>query len=206
MHSGATHGWLSQVRSPPHPDPLLVGARATARRPGRGLMARRRRSPSLSPRRGEGARRADEGVPHQPWPHAQPDRAPLRRHATRTATRRIRYRRRTARRGPPGRSRSRGCTICAREQPPIEPADEGRHREEARRRHAQHVADEEADSQDDALEQRIQINGFKSRRSDTGPAGPAGPSSSPAALCRFRGRSGPSRGSSWRAASTPRPR
>jgi hypothetical protein len=50
------------VRRPPHPGPLPVGARATAWRPGRGLTAWPRHSPSPSPRRGEGARRADEGV------------------------------------------------------------------------------------------------------------------------------------------------
>ncbi len=50
-------------RSPPHPGPLPVGARATAWHSGRGLTAWPRHPPSPSPQRGEGARRADEGVP-----------------------------------------------------------------------------------------------------------------------------------------------
>jgi hypothetical protein len=48
--------------APPHPIPLPDGARAIGGLLRRGLNAWRRRSPSPSPPRGEGARRADEGV------------------------------------------------------------------------------------------------------------------------------------------------
>src|SRR5690348_11329405 len=51
----------TRLRRPPHPNPLPVGARATASPPGASLPASPRRVPSPSPPRGEGARRADEG-------------------------------------------------------------------------------------------------------------------------------------------------
>ena len=56
------------------PLPDSVGARATARSVRASHPRGRRRSPSPSPRRGEGARRADEGVPRRPR-RAQPNRS-----------------------------------------------------------------------------------------------------------------------------------
>ena len=62
--SRALHECVAHRRSPsPHPSPRGRGERATAFPHRRAFPAGQRRLPSPSPRRGEGARRADEGVP-----------------------------------------------------------------------------------------------------------------------------------------------
>ncbi len=109
----APHGWLAHVRSPPHPVARPVGARATAFPPhafpaGRG----RRRSPS--PRRGEGARRADEGAPLQPRPRAQPSRKALYPHVGRRMTRHVPMMTMTL--GRPAGPRRSGCASRRAEQ------------------------------------------------------------------------------------------
>ena len=60
----ALHECVAHRRSPsPDPSPRDRGERATAFPRRRAFPAGQRRPPSPSPRRGEGARRADEGVP-----------------------------------------------------------------------------------------------------------------------------------------------
>ena len=60
----ALHECVAHRRSPsPHPSPRGRGERATVFPHRRAFPAGQRRPPSPSPRRGEGARRADEGVP-----------------------------------------------------------------------------------------------------------------------------------------------
>src|SRR5262249_26629941 len=62
------------------------------------------------------------------------------------------------------RQADRSCAVAwfrVREQPPIKGANKERHREKARRRHAQHVAGEDAQRRDQATEQGVQVKEFE---------------------------------------------